>query len=466
MSSSTHVDRECFDGLRAEHREGQQAGALVQEALAAGAGQAEVVSQGSQTVAVRFEGQELKLTSVDSGSTLGLRVFDDHRMGFASTNQVGPEASQRIAADAIGLARCSPRDEANLLPAHRPVTRKILACDDQLGALRVEDVVERARDLVARTLAVDARLRLDSSEVTLSRGAGAVHSSAGVTASASCTSLSLSLFGMAVDGEDVGGFDYWGGHALDLEAFEILAADSIARFSGAALGNLGARASESYVGPVLFSPSAFMDVFVQPLVAAASAIAVQRGRSSLAGKLGEAIAAAGFSLTDDPTERRLMGLCAFDREGTPTQPFPIVDKGVLQGYLYNGYAAAVDGVDSTAHARGGARSVPGLGAHGLCVAAGQGGDPQDMLRHLGRGLLVGRFSGSVDPASGDFSGVAKSGRWVEGGEIVHAVRETLFGGNLFDLLPRIQQFSSHSEGVMGSALAPWALVDGLSVTAG
>ncbi|MDE0914233.1 MAG: TldD/PmbA family protein [Planctomycetota bacterium] len=466
MSTHTQAERARFDGRVAEQREGRHAQALLNEALEAGAGEAEVVAQGSETIAVRFEGEELKLSSADSGSALGLRVFDDKRMGFSSTNQVGPDARQRAAMGALGLARCSPQDAANVLPVHVAVTREVDACDDQLSALGVADIVALARDLVARTLAIDPRLRLDSSEVSLRRGAGAVHSSAGVAASASSTSLSLSLFGMAVDAEDVGGFDYWGGHALNLEAFEGLATESITRFSDAALGNLGAQSSESYTGPVLFSPSAFMDVFVQPLVAAASAIAVQRGRSSLKGKLGQTIATSEFNLLDDPTDRRLMGLGAFDREGTPTQPFKIIQDGVLQAYLYNGYAAAVDGVLSTGHAAGGARSVPGLGAHGLSVAPGDGGSAKDMLGHLDRGLLVGRFSGSVDPASGDFSGVAKSGRWVEAGEIVRPVRETLFGGNLFDLLPQILRLSSEAEGVMGAAFSPWAMVDGVAVTAG
>jgi PmbA protein len=466
VSVSARVERARFDGPRAEQREGEHAEGLLAEALKAGAGQAEVLAQGSETIAVRFEGEELKLSSADSGSALGLRVFDDQRMGFASTNQVGSEARRRTAVGALGLARCSPPDPANSLPAHAPVSHRVEACDEQLAALGVAEVVRLGRDLVARTLARDPRLRLDSCEVALRRGAGAIHSSAGVTTSASSTSLSLSLFGMAVDGEDVGGFDYWGGHALDLESFEGLVAESVSRFSDAALGNLGAQSSESYTGPVLFSPSALMDVFVQPLVAAAGAIAVQRGRSSLAGKLGQDIAASGLTILDDPTDRRLMGLTAFDREGTPTRPFPIVKDGVLQGYLYNGYAAAVDGVQSTGHASGGARSVPGLGPHGLCVAPGAGGGVEDMLGHLNRGLLVGRFSGSVDPASGDFSGVAKSGRWVEAGEVVRPVRETLFGGNLFELLPRILQLSSVQESVMGTALAPWALVDGMAVTAG
>ena len=129
-------------------------------------------------------------------------------------------------------------------------------------------------------------------------------------------------------------------------------------------------------------------------------------------------------------------------------------------------AAAVDGRESTGHATGGARSVPGLGCHAIAVAPGHGGDPNELRRQLDRGLVVQRFSGSVDPASGDFSGVAKSARWVEGGEEQRSVRETLFSGNAFELLGRLIALSSIGEVVMGSAIAPWALIDDVSVTAG
>ena len=85
---------------------------------------------------------------------------------------------------------------------------------------------------------------------------------------------------------------------------------------------------------------------------------------------------------------------------------------------------------------------------------------------LGRGLYVQRFSGTVDPASGDFSGVAKSARWIEGGEVAFPVKETLIGGNVFDLLKRVLALSSRAERCSGEARAPYALLDAVAVTAG
>jgi len=46
------------------------------------------------------------------------------------------------------------------------------------------------------------------------------------------------------------------------------------------------------------------------------------------------------------------------------------------------------------------------------------------------------------------------------------VRETLLSGNVFTLLKRVARLSSTRERCAGEALAPYALVDGVSVTAG
>lgn len=462
MSSSTKP----FDAPAREAALAERAERLVDLGRAAGADEAEVYASHTESVKVAFEKGDLKLTSVEEGAAVGLRVLRERRQGFAATNQMDGAALGVVAEDANALARLAPPDEANVLPEPGGDATDLGLGVSTLDRLDVAAVVEHARETVARTLGHDPRLSLDQASVSLSRASVAVRSTAGAAATESDVALSLSLFGMAIDGEDVGGFDSWSATVRDLDALEAATADCVERFTSAALGNLAAGAAESYRGPVLFSPAAFRSVFVSALLGAANAKAVQRGRSPLAGKLGETVAVPGFSLADEPHDRGLNGACAFDREGVPTRRFPVVDGGVLRGFLYNGYAARVDGVRSTGHGVGGSRAVPGIGVHAPCVAPGAGGDPAAMRRALGRGLVVQRFSGSVDSASGDFSGVAKSARWVEGGEVVRPVRETLFAGNVFELLPRIVALSSAAESVMGGARVPWVLVDGLSVTAG
>jgi PmbA protein len=439
---------------------------LVQRALDAGATQAEVYARRDESTSVTFEKGDLKLTQVDGSAAIGLRVVVDHKLGFASTNQAADASLDQVAKDAVSLARMSPADEHNVLPEPGGAPAELDLSSGGAGDLSIEEAVEVGRQLVAECVAIDPRLSLDKADFGTGRAHLALATSTGIEVARSVSGANLSVFGMAIDGDDVGGFDYWGEHVRVRSDIPAAVNNTATRFGHSAVGNLGAGAAESYKGTVLFAPDAFLDIFVGPLTSGASAIAVQRGRSALAGKIGKQIAGADFSVIDDPTDLDLAGARPFDREGQPARRFALIDNGVLGGYFHNAYSAHVDGTTTTGHAAGGARAVPGLGPHAITVAGGDAGERDAMLATLGRGLLVNRFSGSVDAASGDFSGVAKSARWIENGEEVRPVQETLISGNLFELLKGQIALGSTPEIIMGAARAPWALVDGISVTAG
>jgi PmbA protein len=455
-----------FDPAAVERALSARCAQLAAAAKARGADEAEAFGTRARTIAVRFEKGDLKLAQVDEGSSLGLRIFHGQRLGFTSTNQAERAALERCADEALALARFAPPDAHNRLPAARAVLRQPPLVDPALAELPVAALVELGRRFVERVARRDQRLSIDAASVELARATQALWASTGAQAAESDCLFSCSIGALAVDGADVGGMHYEGEAVRTLAALEAAlerVADGVATN---ALENLAAARGESYSGAVLFAPDAFFDVFVAPLVSAASAIAVQRGRSPLAGKLGTRIASPALEILDDPSDRTLAGCASFDREGQPALPYPLVTRGALAGYLYNGYAAAVEGRASTGNAKGGARSVPGLGAHALVVGGGAGGSRAQMLADFGRGLFVQRFSGTVDAASGDFSGVAKSSRWVEGGAVVRPVREMLLSGNLYQLLHRLRRLSSVEERLSGSARAPYAIVEGLSVTAG
>lgn len=454
------------DAARTASELSARAAQLCKRALDAGADQAEVYAVRAESIAVSFEKGDLKLSQVDDGSTLGVRVFKNGKLGFASTNQASDEALAGAARDALALCALNPPDDANRLPESRPAASPLDLIDPAIQTLGIEEVVDLGQRFLDRAVRHDPRLAVDKSSVELSFATHSLVNSEGVALSESDAALSTSIFGMAIDGDDVGGFHYTGDNVRRAALIEASLERCADEFAEVCLGNLNTGAAESYNGPVLFAPDAVLDLFVAPVVSAASAIAVQRGRSALAGKLGQAIGDASFQLLDDPTDLALAGAASFDREGQPIGAFPIVENGVLASYLYNAYAAAVEGRASTGHAVGGPRGLPGLGPHALSMAPGEGGDRDALLRTMGKGLYVMRFSGSIDPASGDFSGVAKSARWVEGGKLVRSVRETLISGNAFELLKRFVALSSTAPTLHGSARAPWALVDGVSVTAG
>jgi len=105
----------------------------------------------------------------------------------------------------------------------------------------------------------------------------------------------------------------------------------------------------------------------------------------------------------------------------------LVDRGILQGYVLDGYAARRLKMAPTGHAGG---------IHNLIVTD-RGLDYDGLLRQMGTGLLVTDLMGfGVNLLTGDYSRGA-SGFWVEDGAISHPVEEITIAGNLRDMFRNI-----------------------------
>ena len=108
---------------------------------------------------------------------------------------------------------------------------------------------------------------------------------------------------------------------------------------------------------------------------ALSAEAVQKGRSLFAGRVGEQVAAAQVRLVDDGLHPDGMASAPFDDEGVPHELTPLIEEGVLRGFLHNSYTARREGggARSTGNAsRGSYRAAPGRGADQSGARPGSG----------------------------------------------------------------------------------------------
>jgi PmbA protein len=115
-----------------------------------------------------------------------------------------------------------------------------------------------------------------------------------------------------------------------------------------------------------------------------------------------------------------------------TRESKLVADGVLQRYVLGSYSARKLGLQTTANAGG---------VHNLAVTANAGGF-DDMLRGMGRGLLVTELMGQgVNPVTGDYSRGA-AGFWVEGGVITHPVDGITIAGNLRRMFAAIEAVGS------------------------
>ena len=438
---------------------------VLAHAKAFGATAAEAYAEAARQTNASLEQNDVKGAQIEEHRAVGIRVFKGNREGYAYINRLDDDALSFAVKDALAIAEASDEDPAAGILAGEDAGAVVDIdglWDEGLANLDATTAIDEACKMLRAALDKSDLVSIDSGSLGATAYAAALVSTEGVRRTARETSMSYGLFGMAVDGEDVGSFDYvydWARNVGDIQTAKL--GDDFGR---RILAVLNPVAGKSYHGKVVFSADAFEEVFLSAILGAVDGDEVFKKRSRFADKLGASVASTQLRVTDDGTLVGGLTSAPFDREGAAHRRTPLVDNGVLQTFLYDSKSARRAGAKVTGHASGSARSQPGIGTTNVTVDVGTTPE-REMLLAADGGLFVGRFSGSLDPISGDFSGVAKNSFLIEDGVLGRPVRETLIAGNAFDLLNKIVALGDTSHRLM-STQAPWALVDAVDVTAG
>lgn len=432
----------------------------VRAAKRAGADEAEVYAEHDRDTTVSFQKNDLDQVSEAQETTFGVRVFRNNSMGFATSNR--PDQLNEVVAAAVDMARHTPADEFNRLPAPQPVPDVPDQFDPALLAWTTAELVQMGTDLLKRVLAADARVTVDTADLSVSEVVRAIVSSNGVCAAHHSAAGSGGIFGMAVDGDEVGSFSYDGDVAREAALVQDAVWRSYERFVHKAVGALGAGAGHSFTGAIILPPEEVARFLVGPLLSALGADAVRRGTSPLADRVGDLITTPSFTLFDGGRGVSDFLLAPFDREGTPRKRLTLIENGRLNSFLYDGYEGNAAGRPSTGHAGGGAASPPSVSAG--CVGIAPGGVSKDEVYGVDQAVIVTRFSGSQNASSGDFSGVVKGGFLLKDGER-RPIHETTLTGNLYESLNQITAISSETAVLHGTQNLPWIRIDGVSISA-
>jgi len=224
---------------------------------------------------------------------------------------------------------------------------------------------------------------------------------------------------------------------------------------------LGARPLPKGTAPVVFDPIEGAR-FWSGLAPAFVGDSVRRGVSFLSRDLDRVVATPGLDLVEDPCVDRAPGSRPFDGEGWPTSRRPLIENGVLRGFLYDSRSARRAGTASTGNALRGYASRPSPGAHAVHLGSGPH-HPEQILRAAGRGLYVTHVMGfGLNLVTGDYSRGA-NGWWFENGEFAFPVHEITLSGNLRDLLRGVSMIGNdliHRS----STSSPTFLVEGMIIS--
>ncbi|MFP3898927.1 MAG: TldD/PmbA family protein [Dehalococcoidia bacterium] len=434
----------------------------VEKALQLGADEAEAFMTQGREMSVKAEANKLKLASSHAKDGLGLRVFSGRALGFASVNVFDEQKIEEAAQAAVGLSKASPQDEHNLLPAPQPITKVSGLYDEQAAGFGLDQAISRVEEMLSAVGDYDSRVMVDSASFDATIERRAIVNSKGINAEEEANLFSYFIMGMARDGEEVSSFNYR--FDATRKTGEIALREMALEFARGVVASLGARKGKSFVGPVILSPNAVLELMIEPIIWTVNANNAQKGMSKWAGMVGKKVVSPMLAIEDDGLLAGGPGSASFDREGLPHGKVRIIEDGILRTYLHNSYTAGKEGRSSTGHASGGARSGPGIGPTNLLVRPGHT-SKEELISEVKRGILVTRFSGFPEPVSGNLSGVVKGGFLIEDGRLTQPLIETMISGNLFEFLPRISGVSHETER-LGWAIAPYVRMEEVSITAG
>lgn len=432
---------------------------ILDEATRGGAAEAEAFFVHASELTVKAYDAEVESLTSAEAQGVGLRVFSDSRMGFAYTSDLTEDGLRLVVTQALEACRYNEADEFNGLPQLTAIEAMPELVAEDFDARSVEDRVAMALELDRITALQHPEVKRTAGAVYQDeRGSNELYNTRGLRAAFDATIAFAYVETIAERGDEMqSGFSFTYGrsaNALDLEACAAEAADRAARL-------LGASQVSTRTTPVLFEPWAAAEL-VGTLASSIGAEAVQKGRSLLAGRLGESIASSCVTVVDDGRHPDGLASRPWDDEGVPTQRTMVIDNGVLRSYLHNTYTARRDGsARSTGNAsRGSYRSTPELSPSNLVLLPGSS-SAAELMQRMGNGVLVTDVHGlhTVNPVTGEFS-LGINGFLVENGVRTAPVREMTVAGSILGLLASVEAVGSDMRFMVGGAFvgAPSLLV--------
>lgn len=164
----------------------------------------------------------------------------------------------------------------------------------------------------------------------------------------------------------------------------------------------------------------------------------RKGSSVFSGRMGQRVAAKGVTVVDDATVADGRGSLSVDDEGTPGQYTPLIEDGILTGYMQDKLNARLMNMAPTGNARRESFAhLPMPRMTNTVMLAGQD-EPADIIKSVKRGIYAVSFGGGqVDITSGKFVFSASEAYLIEDGKITAPVKGATLIGNGPEAMKRV-----------------------------
>jgi predicted Zn-dependent protease len=413
---------------------------LAQRALAEARGAAFSTVTRERSILLRYaRSRPTEATAIDD-LTVGVAVLRDGHVGRAATNRTHQEALRASAEQATLTAETAARTagpgpypgfpeprQPRWHAGHDPDTARL---DPAVGGAALSAVFQAAGGA-----GVEAHGIWTAAEVET-----AVASTTGTALADRLTDAFMKVVCIAPSGRS-------GSSAATATAAGALDPSLIAARAAAKAAVRGdPTALEPGEYPVVMEPAAVGLLLELLAWSAFNGLAYAEGHSALCDKLGTRVAPPQINLSDSPRHPGTLPR-AFDAEGVPKAPLPLIQDGVAHRVTHDIRSAALAGAVTTGHALAPGGSPSGAMATNLVLAGGGAADEAELCAPLERGVYVTRlwYANVVRPSETLTTAVTRDGTFlIEDGAPTRPLADLRLTDSLLDLIARTEALTSRA----------------------
>lgn len=403
---------------------------VLKRALKHGGDFAELFWEHKETAAITCEENRIERISSGIDEGAGIRVIYGDSTSYAYTNEVTLERLLEVAELA---GKAAQKQEAGKRPLsfftpHSPVDFEVRIPPDEVEIEKKTRLVLEVNQAARR---VDPRLR----QVTVGYGdvrqKVTIANSEGVYVEDLRTRTRLSVQAVAAEAGVIQTGYYSVGGVTGFELFTENDPAAIGeKAAQRAILMLSAQPAPAGKMPVVMAGKAGGTMVHEACGHGLEADLVQKRLSVYAGKRGETVASPLVTVIDDGLLPKKFGFIRYDDEGHPAERTVLINKGVLEEYMYDYQTARKENRESTGNGRRESyQNRPFPRMRNTLIAPGTM-DPERIIRETKEGLLVMAMGGGqVNTITGDYVFDVAEGYLIKDGEIACPVRGATLTGN-------------------------------------
>lgn len=397
---------------------------------------ADLYFQASQHESWVLEDGIVKEGSYNIERGVGVRAISGEKTGFAYSDDISPEALQKAADAAKGIADSGTGATVKAFSRQSPI--QVYQSVEPLGSLTQEQKIDLLHQVEAHARQVDSRVTQVIASISGVYETILVSASDGTYGSDIRPLVRLNCSVLVEDNGKRERASAGGGARTDYSYFfDIEEGDNKARYLRyaeeavrQALVNLVAIEAPAGTFPVVLG-AGWPGVLLHEAVGhGLEGDFNRKGSSAFSGKVGQQVTSELCTIVDDGTLANRRGSVSIDDEGTPGQYNTLIENGILKGYMQDKHNASLMGVKPTGNGRRESYAhLPMPRMTNTYMLAGQS-SPEDIIKSVKKGIYAPNFAGGqVDITSGKFVFTSSEAYLIEDGKITSPVKGATLIGN-------------------------------------